>query len=237
MIQLQWLSPDPASPFPPVEQALTEPDGLLAAGGDLRPERLLNAYHHGIFPWYNEGEPILWWSPDPRCVLYPDRIKVSRSLRKTLKKGLFEIRMDTAFAEVMTACGEARATQEGTWITPAMLDAYTRLHELGYAHSVECWQDEQLVGGLYGISIGKVFCGESMFSKRSDASKVALVHLCDYLLDHDYRLIDSQVYTRHLESLGAIMMPRQEYITLLKKYTVEDDQPGKWQYPDEIPGS
>lgn len=228
MLRLSWLSPNPDSPFPPLETALKEPDGLLAAGGDLSPERLVNAYHQGIFPWFNEGEPILWWSPDPRCVLYPDQVKISRSLRKTLNKNLFEVRMDTAFESVMQACAETRKDQEGTWINTAMLEAYTRLHELGYAHSVECWQDNQLVGGLYGIAIGKVFCGESMFTRRSDASKVALVHLCQFLLQRQFELIDSQVYTSHLESLGAVMIPRNDYLDVLKQYTLEDDEPGKW---------
>ena len=196
MIQLHWLEPDPDSPFPPLSKALKDPDGLLAAGGDLSPRRLLNAYQHGIFPWYSEGEPILWWSPDPRCVLFPDKLKVSRSLRKTLNKKLFEVRMDTAFAEVMSACAEPRPDQSGTWITFDMFQAYVQMHELGYAHSVECWQDGELVGGLYGMAIGKVFFGESMFSRVSDASKVALYHLCQHLKTHGFELIDSQVHTK-----------------------------------------
>jgi len=229
MIQLHWLEADPQAPFPPLEQALTEPDGLLAAGGDLTPTRLLNAYTHGVFPWYSEGEPILWWSPDPRCVLFPDKLKISRSLRKTLKKNPFEIRLDTAFAEVMHACAQPRAAQSGTWITYEMFQAYVQMHELGYAHSVECWQQGELVGGLYGMAIGRVFFGESMFSRVTDASKVALVHLCDYLRAHGFRLIDSQVYTAHLASLGAEMIPRQRFAELIKQYTAENVHPGKWQ--------
>ena len=207
---------------------MLEPDGLLAVGGDLSPTRLLNAYSHGIFPWYSEGEPILWWSPNPRCVLFPDKLKVSRSLRKTLKKHPFELRMDSAFAEVMHACAQPRPDQSGTWITYDMFQAYVRMHELGYAHSVECWQRGQLVGGLYGIAIGQVFFGESMFSRVTDASKVALVHLCHYLLEHGFRLIDSQVHTQHLESMGAEMIPRERFAELIKQYTAKNVQPGKW---------
>lgn len=228
MIQLHWLQPDPQSPFPALEKALREPDGLLAAGGDLSPQRLLNAYKHGIFPWYSEGEPILWWSPDPRCVLFPDKLKISRSLRKTLKKQLFDIRFDTAFPDVMHGCAQPRPDQPGTWITYDMFRAYLDMHERGYAHSVECWQEDELVGGLYGMAIGRVFFGESMFSRVTDASKVALVALCDHLLAHGFRLIDSQVYTAHLESLGAEMIPRREFAELVKKYTAENDHPGQW---------
>lgn len=213
---------DPASPFPPLKQALNEPDGLLAAGGDLSAERLLNAYQHGIFPWFNENEPILWWSPDPRCVLYPDKLNISRSLRKTLKKNIFEIRMNTAFAEVLKACAAPRAQQAGTWITDDMFNAYVNMHKLGYAHSVECWQDNKLVGGLYGMTIGQVFFGESMFSKQSDASKVALVHLCEHLTRHDFKLIDSQVHTPHMESMGAEMIDRKEFAQLIKKYAINN---------------
>lgn len=228
MTQITWLADDPNTAFPPLEQAFREPDGLLAAGGDLSPERLLNAYRHGIFPWYGEGDPILWWSPDPRCILFPEKLKISRSLRKTLKKQAFDIRMDTAFTDVMRACAESRPGQPGTWITDDMLDAYTHMHELGYAHSIECWQNDALVGGLYGIAIGQVFFGESMFSRVSDASKVALVHLCQYLIAHDFKLIDSQVHTTHLESLGAEMISRQDFAALVQKYTVTNKHPVKW---------
>ena len=222
MRRIEWLAEDPAEPFPPVEQALLDPDGLLAVGGDLSPQRLLNAYQHGIFPWYTEGEPILWWSPDPRCVLFPEKLKISRSLRKTLRKKLFEVRMDTAFEAVMRACAENRPNQKGTWITEDILQAYVNMHQLGFAHSVECWQDGQLAGGLYGMAIGKVFFGESMFSRKTDASKVAMVYLCEYLKQHGFRLIDSQVYTQHLESLGAELIPRTRFVELLKKYCWED---------------
>ncbi len=219
MISLYWLQNDPDAPFPPLDQALTEPDGLLAAGGDLLPRRLLNAYQHGIFPWYNEGEPVLWWSPNPRCVLVPEKLKISRSLRKTLRKQLFEIRINSAFADVMKACAEKRKKQSGTWITNDMFIAYNQMHKLGYAHSFECWQDNKLVGGLYGIAIGQIFFGESMFSKKTDASKVALVHLCEYLKKNNFKLIDSQVHTNHMESMGAEMISRSEFESLVKKYT------------------
>lgn len=222
MRHIEWLEDDPAAPFPPIDQALLDPDGLLAVGGDLSPQRLLNAYQHGIFPWYSEGEPILWWSPDPRCVLFPEKLKISRSLQKTLRKQLFELRMDTAFEAVMRACAESRPNQQGTWITDQMFQAYVRMHQLGFAHSVECWQDGQLVGGLYGMTIGKVFFGESMFSRKSDASKVALVYLCEYLIEHGFKLIDSQVHTQHLESLGAELIPRSQFAELLKQYCWQD---------------
>ena len=173
MSSIVWLE-DNDYEFPPVEQALTEPDGLLAAGGSLSPEILLKAYRHGIFPWYSQEQPVLWWSPDPRCVLFPENLKISRSLRKTLNKDLFVIKQDMAFRDVMLNCAKPRKDEAGTWITREILDAYTRMYELGYAHSIECWQDNVLVGGLYGISLGEMFFGESMFSKVPDASKVAL---------------------------------------------------------------
>ena len=216
-MNILWLSPDPNTPFPDVEQAFKEPDGLLAAGGDLSPPRLLNAYSQGIFPWYSPGEPILWWSPDPRCVLFPEKLKISRSLKRTLKKDRFDIRFNTAFADVMRACAEPRPGQDGTWISDDMLNAYIKMHELGYAHSVECWQDGKLVGGLYGMLIGKVFFGESMFSRVSDASKVALVYLCEWLISKGVKLIDSQVHTAHLERMGAEMIPRREFVRLLQQ--------------------
>lgn len=230
MISLYWLEADPNSAFPSLDHALVEPDGLLAAGGDLSLARLINAYKHGIFPWYNKGEPILWWSPDPRCVLFPDNLKISRSLAKTLRKKPFEIRFDTAFANVINACAAPRDNQSGTWITQEMFNAYVNMHEQGYAHSIECWLDDELVGGLYGIAIGKMFFGESMFSKVADASKVALVYLCEYLIKHDFKLIDSQVHTNHMESMGAEMIPRREFAALVKKYTATDDVPTRWKF-------
>ncbi len=215
-----WLDPaDMSYAFPPVEQALREPDGLLAIGGDLAPERIINAYRHGIFPWFSPGQPILWWSPDPRAVLFPEQLKVSRSLRKTLNRGVFHVRFDTSFAQVIRACADTpRRGQPGTWITPEMQQAYIKLHQLGYAHSAESWHGEELVGGLYGIRLGRVFFGESMFSRRTDASKVAFVHLVRKLQEEGVVLIDCQVTTDHLLSLGAEDIPRRRFVELLRLY-------------------
>jgi leucyl/phenylalanyl-tRNA--protein transferase len=227
---IPWLRRD--DPFPPVESALKEPNGLLAAGADLSPQRLLAAYRRGIFPWYNAGEPILWWSPDPRMILFPAEIRLSRSLRKTLARGRFEVRLDTAFAQVVRACAEPRAGQNGTWITREMQEAYGRLHELGYAHSVESWQEERLVGGLYGVAIGWVFYGESMFTRISDASKVALAHLCLYLERKGFAMIDCQMETRHLASLGARPIARGRFVQALARWTQDGVPPGKWPAHD-----
>jgi len=197
--------------FPSVEEALDEPNGLLAFGGDLRPERLLAAYRHGIFPWYDEGQPILWWSPDPRAVIYPDQLHISRSLRKTLRQGTFQVSMDRAFPLVMAGCAE----RESTWITPDMQKAYARMFEMGHAHSIEVWRDKRLVGGLYGMAIGQVFYGESMFSRETDASKTALVYLCGQLQAWGFRLIDCQVGNDHTRSLGATDISRRKFCRLL----------------------
>lgn len=212
---LSLLDPDNPHSFPPVEEALTEPNGLLAVGGDLSPTRLLAAYRHGIFPWYNRGEPVLWWSPDPRLVLFPEKLKVARSLRKTLQRGEFWVTFDQAFTQVIDGCATPRKQEGGTWITPEMKVAYSRLHELGYAHSVESWYQGELVGGLYGVAIGRVFFGESMFYRRTDASKAAFVTLVESLRRWQYGLIDCQVCTNHLISLGAEEIPRQRFIRLL----------------------
>lgn len=202
--------------FPDVSLALTEPDGLLAIGGDLSLPRLLNAYQSGIFPWYSEQQPILWWSPDPRFVLFPEKLKISRSLQKTINKNKFKVTVNRNFTNVIQACMKvSRPGQEGTWITDDMVEAYTHLHDQGFAHSVECWYENQLVGGLYGVCIGNVFFGESMFSTMTDSSKVAFVHFVKYLEITGIRLIDCQVYTAHLESLGAIPIPREEFTALL----------------------
>lgn len=206
----------PEQPFPPVEQALTEPNGLLAAGGCLSPLRLENAYRHGIFPWYNTGEPILWWAPDPRWVLEPAGARVSRSLAKRLRRGDFGFSCDRAFDRVVAACSAPRSGAGGTWITPAMEEAYRRLHRLGLAHSFESWHGDTLVGGLYGVAIGQVFFGESMFHRATDASKVAFVMGCAFLERWGYRLIDCQVHTAHLESLGARDMARSEFAGRLR---------------------
>jgi leucyl/phenylalanyl-tRNA--protein transferase len=229
MTRLPWLDPyNEEQPFPNPERALTEPDGLLAVGGSLSPARLLRAYRQGIFPWYSDGQPILWWSPDPRTVLFPKHIKISRSLRKTLKKGLFSVTMDKNFADVVESCSEPRQGQVGTWITTDIQAAYTQLHRLGYAHSVEVWHKDYLVGGLYGIAIGRVFYCESMFSRMNDASKVALVHLCRYLERCQFALIDCQMHTSHLISLGAKNIPRRNFLTLLRCYCNLPDMPGPW---------
>lgn len=205
--------------FPPVEQALNEPNGLLAFGGDLRPERLLLAYQNGIFPWYQDDQPILWWSPDPRGVIFPDQIHISRSMRKVLANDRFAVRMDTAFIDVMRGCAELTPQRNGTWITPAMQRAYYELHLLGHAHSIEIWDGEQLVGGLYGVAYGAVFFGESMFSRVPNASKVALIRLCQQLRQWGFAVIDCQLGSDHLETMGAQVIPRSEFIDLLKQYS------------------
>jgi leucyl/phenylalanyl-tRNA--protein transferase len=230
-----WLNPEnPDLSFPDVELALQEPDGLLAIGGDLSCERLLNAYANGIFPWYGPGQPILWWSPDPRLVLKPESLHVSRSLKKTLKKGLFRVTLDEAFESVIGYCAGARNNTSGTWITPEMSAAYLELHRRGYAHSVECWRDQQLVGGLYGVSIGRVFFGESMFAHASDASKVALATLAAQLQRWDFPLIDCQVHTRHLESLGATSLSRREFTARLHHTCALPPPPAPWHFEPDL---
>jgi leucyl/phenylalanyl-tRNA--protein transferase len=226
----RWLTRnDAVERFPPASSALREPNGLLAAGGDLKPERLLGAYVRGIFPWYEAGQPILWWSPDPRSVLWPDALKVSRSLRRSIIKGGFEVRVDTAFDEVVGACAEPRRYTDATWITAEMAAAYARLHRLGWAHSFEAWQHGALVGGLYGVAIGRVFFGESMFSRVTDASKVALVSMVGFLKERQFALIDCQVASRHLESLGAQSIPRSEFLALLERHCEPAGTPGSWR--------
>jgi leucyl/phenylalanyl-tRNA--protein transferase len=223
---IPWLKG--ADPFPPPGRALREPNGLLAAGGDLSPKRLLEAYSQGIFPWYGEGEPILWWSPDPRMVLFPDELVVSRSLGKKVRNTGYEIRFDSAFDAVLLACAEPRPGQPGTWITPEMRSAYNRLHRLGYAHSAETWIDGELAGGLYGVALGRVFYGESMFSRRSDASKLALVALVELLRREEFRLVDCQVHTSHLESLGARNIARVEFLRHLRDLLHYERAPESW---------
>jgi leucyl/phenylalanyl-tRNA---protein transferase len=220
--------------FPSAE--LASRDGLLAVGGDLSVERLLEAYRHGIFPWYNEGQPILWWSPDPRAVLLPDQVKVSRSLRKTLRSGKFRVTFDHAFTEVMRACAAPRRKQPsgGTWITPDMLNAYAELHRRGYAHSVETWQADQLVGGLYGVALGGAFFGESMFSHVADASKVALVCAARQLAAWGCTLIDCQLPTDHLARLGATSVPRREYMVCLKAALDRSAPAAPWHFDTNL---
>lgn len=214
--------------FPPVEQS--EPDGLLALGGDLSPERLLLAYRNGIFPWYNDDEPILWWSPNPRMVLYPNELKVSKSMGQVLRSAKYKVTFDTAFERVINACANVfRDGQWDTWIVPDMIAAYSRMHKLGYAHSVEVWRGDELVGGLYGIAIGKVFCGESMFSLESNASKTGFITLVQWLQSNGFGLIDCQVHTPHLASLGAREIPRKRFGEELKRYTLAETT-GLWNY-------
>jgi leucyl/phenylalanyl-tRNA---protein transferase len=223
---IPWLRGD--APFPPVSKAVQSPNGLLCAGGDLSPERLVDAYSHGIFPWFSEGDPILWWSPDPRMVLYPGELRVSRSLRKSVERGVYETRFDSAFREVIEACAAPRDGQAGTWIVPPMVEAYTRLNELGFAHSVESWRDGELVGGLYGVALGKVFFGESMFTRAPDASKVALARLVERLRETGYRVIDCQQATAHLASLGAREIPRKAFAQLLQESIQYPPSGSRW---------
>lgn len=223
---IPWLEPD--SPFPPVETALAEPNGLLAAGGDLGPTRLLAAYRRGIFPWFSEGDPILWWSPDPRMVLVPGGIRITRSLAKTLRNRAYEVRFDSTFDAVIAACAAPRDGRPGTWITQPMQAAYRRLHELGYAHSVETWMDGELAGGLYGVALGRAFFGESMFSLRRDASKIALVALARHLEQRQFGLIDCQMHTPHLESLGARLMPRAVFCSRVGELVDYPQVEGSW---------
>jgi leucyl/phenylalanyl-tRNA--protein transferase len=199
-----------------VSQALTQPNGLLSAGGDLSAQRLLHAYRNGIFPWFSVGDPILWWSPDPRMVLFPSDFKLTASLRKTLKKLKFEVRTDYAFEQIMRYCAAPRAGETGTWIAEEMISAYCELHLLGFAHSIEIWMQDELVGGLYGVAIGKMFFGESMFSRRTDGSKIAFAHMVRQLERWGFDMIDCQMYTPHLASLGAREIPRTEFITRLQ---------------------
>ncbi|MBL4582111.1 MAG: leucyl/phenylalanyl-tRNA--protein transferase [Gammaproteobacteria bacterium] len=207
---LPWLD-SPQSRFPDIDLALADPNGLLAAGGDLSSKRLLEAYRSGIFPWFEEGQPILWWSPDPRMVLFPEDLRVSKSLQKTLKKSHYTVTFDKAFAEVIACCAQPRDGSPGTWITDEMQTAYTQLFDAGHAHSVEVWRDGELIGGLYGVALGQLFFGESMFSFQSNASKIALVNLVKQLRQWNYKLIDCQVSSEHLESLGAVELSREEF--------------------------
>ncbi len=216
--------------FPPPEQAV---EGLLAVGGDLSPERLLLAYRSGIFPWYDEGLPILWHSPDPRCILAVDRLHVGRTLRRTMAKGTYEVRFDHAFDQVIRACKSTpRAGQDGTWITDEMEEAYRRLHAMGYAHSVECWQGGELAGGLYGVSLGRMFFGESMFSWQPNASKVALVALAERVARWDFPIIDAQVATPHTLAMGAEEWPRARFLAVLRETLAHPTRRGSWSLPD-----
>jgi leucyl/phenylalanyl-tRNA--protein transferase len=225
------LSRDPRDlSFPPVERAT--PDGLVAIGGDLRPERLLEAYRRGIFPWYNEGQPILWWSPDPRAVIFPQKLHVSRSLERTMRRGRFRVTLDTRFGDVVARCAGPRPQYPdgGTWITPEMATAYKKLYDLGFAHSVETWEGEDLVGGVYGVAIGGAFFGESMFSSKADASKVALVSLIRQLQAWGFRLFDCQQASPHVVRLGAEEIPRRDFLTHLSNAIRLPGRKGRWEF-------
>ncbi|MGE8405459.1 MAG: leucyl/phenylalanyl-tRNA--protein transferase [Pseudomonas sp.] len=226
---LTWLNRNTLD-FPPLEKALHEPNGLLAAGGDLRPERLVQAYRHGCFPWYQDGQPILWWSPDPRTVLFPDELHVSRSLRKLIRQERYEVSLDQDFTAVIQACAAPRSYADGTWITETMQAAYIELHRQGFAHSVEVRENGELVGGLYGLAMGRLFFGESMFSRADNASKVGFVTLVEYLRDAGFVLIDCQMPTDHLHSLGARAIARATFADYLCQYL---DQPPHATSPGE----
>jgi len=225
---------DADDPFPPVDLALRDPNGLLAAGADLSPARLIDAYGKGIFPWFNEEDPVLWWSPDPRMVLPVGEVRVSRSLRRAIRSNRFLVTADTAFAEVVAGCAEPRRDQHGTWITGEMADAYARLFDMGLAHSVETWVDGELAGGLYGVGLGRMFFGESMFSRRSDASKVALVLLARQLARWRFQLIDCQMSTGHLASLGAREIRRGEFLRLVRQLVREPAVPAPWRLDQDL---
>lgn len=227
--QISWISAgDPPDAFPDVERAFDVPDGLLAAGGDLTVARLLYAYSHGIFPWYSDGQPILWWSPNPRCVIYPDRLHISRRLDRALRNSAFEVSFNTAFADVIDSCAKDRPGQDGTWITTEMRNAYLDLHHDGWAHSVEIWSNDQLVGGLYGVAIGRAFFGESMFSRETNGSKAALLALSAVLLENNVKLLDCQVESPHLRSMGADMIPRARFANELKRCCAGMDRFTAW---------
>lgn len=215
---IKWISrDDPPQAFPGIGSALSVPNGLLAAGGDLSVDRLMYAYRHGIFPWFDSGQPILWWSPDPRCVMVPQAFHVARRLRRRLRSSALVLTFNRAFGDVIVACGRPRRSAlPGTWITPGIVDAYTELHRLGWAHSVEVWLDDRLVGGVYGLAIGEVFFGESMFSEETDASKIALLALCRRIGEHGFRLLDCQVASPHLQSLGARLMRRNDFAAVVE---------------------
>ncbi len=227
-----WLSARDA--FPPVERALDEPNGLLAAGGDLSSARLIDAYSRGIFPWFNAEDPVLWWSPDPRMVLFVDELRVSRSLRKVMRSGAFTVTVDTVFEDVMRGCAEPRAHQDGTWITGDMLDAYSALAARGMAHSVEVWSDRALVGGVYGVAIGRMFFGESMFSRVSNASKVGLAALVRQLQRWQFEVIDCQMATSHLAAFGAREIRRTEFLALVDRLTKAPAVPPPWRLDADL---
>ena len=227
---LTLLDPDQSDQaFPHVSKALTEPDGLLAVGGCLSTQRIMSAYTQGIFPWYSNADPILWWSPDPRLIIFPEKLHISKSLQKTLRKQTFQVTFDTVFTQVIKACAAPRSDESGTWLLAEMQQAYSRLHNEGHAHSIEAWYKDELVGGLYGIAVGQVFFGESMFHRKTDASKVAFVTLIQQLSKWGYQLIDCQVHTQHLVSLGAEEISRTHFSSLLQQYNHCNPHSTAWQ--------
>lgn len=229
---ISWLGP--SDPFPPVDAALTEPNGLLAAGADLTPERLLEAYARGIFPWSADDEPMLWWSPDPRMVLFVDELRISRSLRRSIRAGRVKVTADVAFDAVVAGCAEPRPDAEGTWITAEIADAYRELYRRGHAHSIEAWAGGELAGGLYGVGIGRMFYGESMFARQTDASKIALALLARQLGRWGFEMIDCQMSTPHLASLGAREIPRREFVRRLQALTARPAPPSPWRLDDDL---
>lgn len=230
MNELKWISSDEdPTALPPAHDALAHPNGLVAAGGRLSTDWLISAYKRGIFPWYEEGQPVLWWSPDPRSVLWTDELRISRSLRRAIRRRAFEITSDVAFEAVIHACAEPRQYTSSTWITTQMATAYIRLHEAGWAHSFEAWQGDRLVGGLYGVAIGRVFFGESMFSRATDSSKVAFAAATRFLASRNMPIIDCQIPSAHLTSLGAIEMPREKFVGILRKLCRPTRAEGSWR--------
>ncbi len=235
MSAIHWITAqDPVDAFPPVHRACTQPDGLLAAGGDLSTHRLLAAYRRGIFPWYEEGQPILWWSPNPRTVFLPEHVHRSRSLIRDLRRNPVRVSINTHFTQVIDACAKSRPGQHGTWITRAMRHAYIRMNEEGHAHSLEVWRDEQLIGGIYGLSLGGVFFGESMFSQATNGSKFALTFLAKWLEKHKFALIDGQVKSPHLMSLGSLEISRKQFVSLLDQHCERQPDNQVWQKNDEL---
>lgn len=234
-LDLYWIDPElPPDHFPDLKHALNEPNGLLAFGGDLSVERLIAAYERGIFPWYSKHEPILWWSPNPRSIIIPNEFKPSRSLRKRIRKNDYKITLDQSFIEVIKSCAAPRKYSAETWITEEMMEAYIQLHQLGIAHSVEAWKDNKLVGGLYGVSLGKAFFGESMFSTATDASKVSLAWLIEQLKHWKFELIDCQVNSDHMESLGAKEIPREQFLSFLSSHCSGQTRQGKWSFDIQL---
>jgi leucyl/phenylalanyl-tRNA--protein transferase len=235
-IRLHWLDPrNPRQPFPDVSQAMRDPNGLLAIGGDLSATRLLSAYAQGIFPWYNPDEPILWWCPDPRAVLFPAQLHVSRSLARRLRKDDYAVTLNRAFPAVLEACAAPRARGRGTWLGAEMKQAYQDLHERGHAQSIEVWQRGELAGGLYGVSLGRAFYGESMFSRMDDGSKVALHWLCRQLREWDFELMDCQIASPHLATLGAVELSRHEFLARLRGAVAQPAPTGRWRFDIDVP--